>query len=83
MEATGQTRDIEEGKEKIRLAIAEGSALNCFKQMIIGQGTDPNVAEGICHGDKWKWLPRTKFIKDIKAPRSGNPLLSLKSLIST
>jgi thymidine phosphorylase len=71
LQTTGQAETLDEGKKQIEESIRNGSALKRFHRMIIGQGTNTSVADELCYGDKWKYLPQAQYITNITAKRSG------------
>ena len=54
----------------IRTAIADGSALNEFKEMCIRQGVDTQITEVLIQ-EPWKVLPRANTIVEFKSEKSG------------
>lgn len=51
----GKVGNIEDGLQKIENATKDGSALDRFQQMLVGQNVDPAVAEKLCKGqDTWE-----------------------------
>ena len=54
----------------IRTAIADGSALNEFKEMCIRQGVDSQIAETLLE-EPWKVLPRASTIVEFHSEKSG------------
>ncbi len=62
----GKARTPDEGREKARRAIADGSALEKLRLMVKWQGGDPRVAD-----DPVRHMPRAKFSAVAKAPASG------------
>lgn len=54
----------------IRSVIADGSALNEFKQMCIRQSVDSQIAEVLIQ-DPWEVLPRAGTIVEFKSEKSG------------
>jgi len=62
----GKARSAEEGSEKARRAIADGSALEKFRLMAKWQGADPRVAD-----DPDRYMPKAKLSKRILAKKAG------------
>ncbi len=62
----GKARSAEEGAEKARRAIADGSALEKFRLMAKWQGSDPRVAD-----DPDRHMPLAKLSKRILAKKAG------------
>lgn len=54
----------------IRTAIADGSALNEFKEMCIRQGVESQIAETLLE-EPWKVLPRANTIVEFQSEKSG------------
>tara|TARA_B100001778_G_scaffold40236_1_gene28921 strand:- start:221 stop:1354 length:1134 start_codon:yes stop_codon:yes gene_type:complete len=54
----------------IRTAIADGSALNEFKEMCIRQGVESQIAETLLE-EPWKVLPRASTIVEFQSEKSG------------
>lgn len=63
--ASGVTRTAQEGEDKLRQAIADGSALAKFKEMILAQGGNPAVI------DDPTLMPQPKFRIPVKAQSTG------------
>ena len=61
----GKAKSLKEGEKKARVAIADGSALKVFKELIKSQGGDSKVV------DDYKRLPVAKEITSFKASKSG------------
>ncbi|MDF1566075.1 MAG: thymidine phosphorylase [Deltaproteobacteria bacterium] len=57
--------DLEAGEAKARAAVADGSALECFRRLVEAQGGDPRVADdpGV--------LPSAQFGEPVTATRTG------------
>ena len=49
---TGRVSTIEQGRETIRQTFQNGSALEKFRQMMIGQGVSANIAEQLTSNDE-------------------------------
>ncbi len=62
----GRARNAEEGEEKARAVIADGSALEKFRQMVKWQGGDPRVAD-----DPDRHMPKSRLSAEIKARKGG------------
>lgn len=62
----GKARSAAEGEKKARTAIADGSALEKFRQMVKWQGGDPRVAD-----DPDRYMPKARLSKAIKAGKAG------------
>lgn len=60
-----QAKDLEEGRAKAEIAIADGSAFEKFRVLVQAQGGDVSVVD-----DTTKF-PRAKFVEVVDAPRSG------------
>ncbi len=58
----GAAKDMAEARGKMETAIADGSALEKFRQMCLAQGGDPRVV------DDYKVLPGAKKLLAVKAP---------------
>ncbi len=61
----GAVKDYEEGKNRLKIILQEGSAFNKFKEMITAQGGNPEII------DKPELLPLAKHCTNIKANISG------------
>ena len=62
----GKARSADEGAEKARGAIADGSALEKFRLMVKWQGGDPRVA-----GDPDRYMPKARLVQEIRAKKAG------------
>ena len=62
----GKSRSAEEGEDKARAAIADGSALEKFRQMVKWQHGDVRVV-----GDPDRFMPKARLVKEIKAKKAG------------
>jgi len=62
----GKARSAAEGEEKARAAIADGSALEKFRQMVKWQGGDPAVT-----ADPDRFMPKAGLMKEIRAKKAG------------
>ncbi len=62
----GKARTAEEGEEKARRAISDGSALEKFRLMAKWQGADPKVAD-----DPDRHMPKAKLSRRILARKAG------------
>ncbi len=62
----GAAKDEADAREKMEAAIANGSALQKFREMCVAQGGDPNVI------DDYKLLPTAKTLLEIKAPANAS-----------
>ncbi len=56
---------VDEGRAKIRAAIADGSGLEVFRRMIAAQGGNPAVV------DDPGLLPQAPHVVEVRAPRAG------------
>jgi pyrimidine-nucleoside phosphorylase len=63
--ASGVTRSPAEGEEKLKAAIADGSALQKFREMIVAQGGNPAVV------DDPSLMPQPKFRIPVPAKQAG------------
>ena len=61
----GAAASLEEGRAKIRRAIADGSGLEVFRRMIEAQHGDPRVVDDLGR------LPRAPHVIEVRAPRAG------------
>ncbi len=61
----GKAASPEEGKEKMRKAIADGSGLRKLKEMIRAQGGDPAVCDDV------SLLPQAPVIREVRCGRAG------------
>jgi len=61
----GAVKDYEEGKNRLKIILQEGTAFNKFKEMIAAQGGNPEII------DKPELLPLAKHCTNIKANISG------------
>jgi pyrimidine-nucleoside phosphorylase len=61
----GAVKDYEEGKNRLKIILQEGSAFNKFKEMIAAQGGNPEII------DKPELLPLAKHCTNIKANIRG------------
>ena len=61
----GAVKDYEEGKNRLKIILQEGTAFNKFKEMIAAQGGNPEII------DKPELLPLAKHCTKIKANISG------------
>jgi len=50
--SAGKVENLDMGKEKIAAVLDNGVALEKFRQMVIRQGVDEEVAKQLCHPDK-------------------------------
>jgi pyrimidine-nucleoside phosphorylase len=62
----GVAKDEKTSREKLAATIADGSALEKFREIIVAQGGDPRVCD-----DPDGVLPRAKFTIEARAPRAG------------
>ncbi len=62
----GVARDEAEARSKLEAAIANGSALDKFREMCVAQGGDPRVI------DDYTILPTAKTLLEVKAPADAN-----------
>jgi pyrimidine-nucleoside phosphorylase len=62
----GKARTAEEGEEKARRAIADGSALEKYRLMVKWQGADVRVVN-----DPDRHMPKAKLSRQIKARKAG------------
>ncbi len=62
----GRARSAQEGEEKARAAVADGTALEKFRLMVKWQGADPRVAD-----DPDRFLPKARLVREIKAEKAG------------
>ncbi|CAL8105098.1 unnamed protein product [Orchesella dallaii] len=69
--STGKATSVEDGKSKILQAIRDGSALQKFQDMLVGQGVDAEVAQEVSFGNIWKHLPASVNVTHITASSSG------------
>ncbi|ODN06533.1 Thymidine phosphorylase [Orchesella cincta] len=69
--STGKASSVNDGKSQILQVIKDGSALQKFQDMIVGQGVDNKVAQEICFGNIWKILPAAENILQITATSTG------------
>lgn len=58
-------RDVEEGRARIRKAIADGSGLERFRRIVEEQRGDPRVVDDLSR------LPRAPYVIEVRAPCSG------------
>jgi thymidine phosphorylase len=72
LHSVGKADSLEIGKQLILNTITDGSAIKKFRDMMVSQGTKEEVAEEICFGDKWKFLPKSQNIETINSDHSGN-----------
>ena len=61
----GKAASPDEGKEKMRNAIADGSGLRKLKEMIRAQGGDPAVCDDV------SLLPQAPVIREVRCGRAG------------
>lgn len=61
----GKAQTVRGAKERLALALLDGSAWAKFKQLVEAQGGDVKAVE------KPERLPRAKYIESVPAPRSG------------
>ncbi|KAF0295212.1 Thymidine phosphorylase [Amphibalanus amphitrite] len=59
------------GAQLVARALADGSALDKFRQMLVCQGVSEPDAHQLCHGDEWTVLPRAPAIEDVCATDAG------------
>jgi pyrimidine-nucleoside phosphorylase len=63
-------KDMAEARKKMEAAIANGSALEKFRQMCAAQGGDPKVIEN------YKLMPTAKKLFEVKAPADAKGFVS-------
>ncbi|XP_046394487.1 thymidine phosphorylase-like isoform X2 [Ischnura elegans] len=56
LQMCGVVKTVEEGKQKMKKSLHDGSALKHFQTMMTMQGVDPSVAAKVCD-DPWSALP--------------------------
>lgn len=61
----GKAESVETGMQKARQAVADGSALSKFRELITAQGGDPAVTED------YSKLPQSAFCMELKAWQDG------------
>jgi len=61
----GVAASLDDGRTRIRGAIADGSGLAAFRTMIAAQGGDPAVVDDVLR------LPRAPHVVEVRAPRAG------------
>jgi pyrimidine-nucleoside phosphorylase len=61
----GKAEDLSEAKERAAAALADGSALAKFRDLVEAQGGDPSYV------DEPEQLPGAEYIKIVAAPTSG------------
>jgi pyrimidine-nucleoside phosphorylase len=66
----GIAKDMADARKKMEAAIADGSALEKFRQMCIAQGGDPRVV------DDYTILPTAKMLLEVKAPADAKGFVS-------
>jgi pyrimidine-nucleoside phosphorylase len=62
---TGKFAEEEKARERLEKLLGNGSALECFRKLIVAQGGNPNVIE---HPEL---MPTAKFKLDVPVPGSG------------
>lgn len=62
---------VERGTRLVADALADGSALAKFREMLVCQGVSEQDAQELCHGDPWKVLPRATTVEDVHATAAG------------
>ncbi|XP_026291618.2 thymidine phosphorylase-like [Frankliniella occidentalis] len=66
----GRAADRAAGRERVRAALHDGSALGCFRRMLERQGVAAADAEAVC-AEPWRVLPRAAHTTPVLAPRGG------------
>ena len=69
----GTTKSLEEGYNMIKQALLNGTALQKFKEMLIGQCVAPDLAEKLCnpHTNLWDVLPIGKHKIELTSESDG------------
>lgn len=64
---------MKEGQEVILEKLKNGEALEKFRQMIIGQGVDENMANELCIHRNYNFVfsTKAKFLSTIRAKETG------------
>ncbi|VVC39760.1 Pyrimidine-nucleoside phosphorylase, conserved site,Glycosyl transferase family 3, N-terminal [Cinara cedri] len=71
LEMTHKVKSVKEGRNRIVKSLNDGTALEKFKQMLIKQKVDENIADELCYGNTAAVLPMAKYVIEIKSPTSG------------
>ena len=61
----GKAKTVQGGRERLALALLDGSAWAKFKELVVAQGGEVKAVE------KPERLPKAKYIETVPAPRSG------------
>lgn len=61
----------EHGTQMVNQALADGSALAKFREMLVCQGVSEQDAHELCHGDMWKVLTRATTVEEVHATAAG------------
>ncbi|XP_012943459.1 thymidine phosphorylase [Aplysia californica] len=71
--ASGKADSVEEGTDKLRQSIRNGTALGVFREMMKGQGVSSDVADDLCDPQKdvWTILTPAKNKTELKSPTAG------------
>lgn len=67
--SAGKAQTAQHGQEMIAQVLDDGSALECFKQMLIQQDVDAQLAADLCAGKPV--LARSKYVTPILSPSDG------------
>lgn len=78
LEITHKVKSVKEGRKRIIESLNNGTALEKFKEMLIKQKVDENIANELCYGNTTAVLPMAKYKLEIKSPTSGNLLANIR-----
>ena len=70
VELTGRG-SAQHGAQLVARALADGSALAKFRQMLVCQGVSESDAHQLCHGDVWKVLDSATEVENVCAHETG------------
>ncbi|XP_069101075.1 thymidine phosphorylase-like [Argopecten irradians] len=69
----GLTETVEESYSLMEARVRDGTAMDCFRRMVVAQGASDDVAKQLCdpEADVWTILPKSKHVTGLKSTNKG------------
>lgn len=80
LHSAGQAASLQEGQDKIRKVIHDGTALAKFRDMVVAQGVSRENADRLCNvtSDPMDVLPRANYTTHLTCRAAGTRMLEAR-----